>query len=140
MAGYDYDLFTIGAGSGGVRATRMSAAFGARVAVAEERYLGGTCVNVGCIPKKLLVYASHYGDDLQDAAAYGWSAAGQFNWSTLIANKNKEIQRLNEVYRKLLNDAGVTIYEAHAEIVDPHTVSVDGRKITAQYILVAVGS
>lgn len=140
MAGYDYDLFTIGAGSGGVRASRMSAAFGARVAVAEERYLGGTCVNVGCIPKKLLVYASHYGEDLQDAAGYGWSARGQFNWSTLIANKNKEIQRLNEVYRKLLNDAGVTIYEAHAEIVDPHTVSVDGRKITAQYILVAVGS
>jgi glutathione reductase (NADPH) len=140
MAGYDYDLFTIGAGSGGVRASRMSAAFGAKVAVAEERYLGGTCVNVGCIPKKLLVYASHYGEDLLDAAGYGWSAAGQFNWSTLIENKNKEIQRLNEVYRKLLNDAGVTIYEAHAEIVDPHTVSVDGKEITAQYILVAVGS
>jgi len=140
MAGYDYDLFTIGAGSGGVRASRMSAAYGAKVAVAEERYLGGTCVNVGCIPKKLLVYAAHYGDDLHDAAGYGWSAGGQFNWSTLIANKNKEIERLNEVYRKLLNDAGVTIIEAHAEIIDPHTVRVDGKKITAQYILVAVGS
>src|SRR5262249_8115857 len=140
MAQYDYDLFTIGAGSGGVRASRMSAAYGAKVAVAEERYLGGTCVNVGCIPKKLLVYAAHYGDDLNDAAGYGWTAAGQFNWSTLIANKNKEIQRLNEVYRKLLNDTGVTIIEAHAEVVDPHTVMVAGKKITAQYILVAVGS
>ena len=140
MAGYDYDLFTIGAGSGGVRASRMSAAFGAKVAVAEERYLGGTCVNVGCIPKKLLVYAAHYGDDLHDAAGYGWTAAGQFNWSSLIANKNKEIQRLNEVYRKLLNDVGVTIIEAHAEVIDPHTVMVDGKKIRAQYILIAVGS
>src|ERR1051325_2284486 len=89
MAQYDYDLFTIGAGSGGGRASRMSAAVGAKVAIAEERYLGGTCVNVGCIPKKLLVYASHYGEDLEDAAGYGWSAAGRFNWSTLIENKNK---------------------------------------------------
>ncbi len=140
MAGYDFDLFTIGAGSGGVRASRMSAAFGAKVAVAEERYLGGTCVNVGCIPKKLLVYASHYGEDLQDAAGYGWAAAGQFDWSRLIANKDKEIRRLNEIYRKLLSDAGVTIIEAHAEVIDPHTVLIDGRKITARFILVAVGS
>jgi len=140
MARYDYDLFTIGAGSGGVRASRMSAAFGAKVAVAEERYLGGTCVNVGCIPKKLLVYASHYGDDFQDAAGYGWTAGGRFDWATLIANKNAEIQRLNGIYRKLLTDAGVTVIEAHAEIIDRHTVLIDGKKITAQYLLVAVGS
>lgn len=140
MAGYDFDLFTIGAGSGGVRASRMSAAFGAKVAVAEERYLGGTCVNVGCIPKKLLVYASHYGEDLQDAPGYGWTAAGQFDWSKFIANKDKEIGRLNEIYRKLLTDAGVTIVEAHAKIIDPHTVLVDNRRITARFIIVAAGS
>ena len=92
MAQYDFDLFTIGAGSGGVRASRMSASFGAKVAVAEERYLGGTCVNVGCIPKKLLVYASHYGEDFADAAGFGWTAdRARFDWTRLIDNKNKEI-------------------------------------------------
>jgi glutathione reductase (NADPH) len=141
MAQYDYDLFTIGAGSGGVRASRMSAAFGAKVAVAEERYLGGTCVNVGCIPKKLLVYASHYGDDFDDLAGYGWTVGERhFDWPTLIANKNREIQRLNGVYRKILADAGADLIEAHAEVLDPHTVSVEGKQISAKYILVAVGS
>ena len=141
MAQYDYDLFTIGAGSGGVRASRMSASFGAKVAIAEERYLGGTCVNVGCIPKKLLVYASHYGDDFDDAAGYGWTVGERrFDWAQLIANKNKEISRLNGVYRKVLGDSGVEILDGHAEVVDPHTVAIDGKKITAKYILVAVGS
>jgi glutathione reductase (NADPH) len=141
MAQYDYDLFTIGAGSGGVRASRMSAAFGAKVAVAEERYLGGTCVNVGCIPKKLLVYASHYGDDFEDLAGYGWTAGERrFDWPKLIANKDREINRLNGVYRKLLTDAGVDLLEAHAEVVDPHTVSIEGKQVSAKYILVAVGS
>jgi glutathione reductase (NADPH) len=141
MAQYDYDLFTIGAGSGGVRASRMSAAFGAKVAVAEERYLGGTCVNVGCIPKKLLVYASHYGDDFDDLAGYGWTVGERhFDWPTLIANKNREIQRLNGVYRKILADAGADLIEAHAEVLDPHTVSVEGKQVSAKYILVAVGS
>jgi glutathione reductase (NADPH) len=141
MARYDYDLFTIGAGSGGVRASRMSAAFGARVAVAEERYLGGTCVNVGCIPKKLLVYASHYGDDFDDLPGYGWTVGERrFDWPTLIANKNREIQRLNGLYRKILADAGVELFEAHAEVVDPHTVAIAGKRITAKYLLVAVGS
>ncbi|HEX9662012.1 MAG TPA: FAD-dependent oxidoreductase, partial [Candidatus Binatia bacterium] len=106
MAHYDFDLFTIGAGSGGVRASRMSASFGAKVAVAEERYLGGTCVNVGCIPKKLLVYASHYGEDFDDAAEFGWTAGERrFDWAKLIANKDQEIRRLNGIYRKLLGDA-----------------------------------
>ena len=141
MPEYDYDLFTIGAGSGGVRASRMSAFFGARTAVAEELYLGGTCVNVGCIPKKLLVYASHYSEDFADAVGYGWSASEpRFSWAKLIANKDKEIARLNGVYRKILSDSGVEILDGHAEIVDPHTVALDGRKVTAKYILVAVGS
>ncbi|MGH7928751.1 MAG: FAD-dependent oxidoreductase, partial [Candidatus Binatia bacterium] len=141
MARFDFDLFTIGAGSGGVRASRMSASYGAKVAVAEERYLGGTCVNVGCIPKKLLVYASHYGEDFADSAGFGWSVEHpRFDWSKLIANKNKEILRLNGIYRKVLDDAGVEIIEGHAEIIDPHTVTVNGNEITAKYILVAVGS
>ena len=141
MPQYDYDLFTIGAGSGGVRASRMSASFGAKVAVAEERYLGGTCVNVGCIPKKLLVYASHFGDDFGDAKSYGWTVGeSHFDWAQLIANKNKEIQRLNGVYRRVLSDAGVTIIEDHAEVIDEHTVTIGGKRITAKYILVAVGS
>jgi glutathione reductase (NADPH) len=140
MAQYDYDLFTIGAGSGGVRASRMSASYGAQVAIAEERYLGGTCVNVGCIPKKLLVYASHFGEDFEDAAGYGWSVGQRaVDWTKLIATKDKEINRLNRVYRNLLEDSGVTIIDSRAEISDPHTVLVDGKKITAKYILVAVG-
>lgn len=140
MPEYDYDLLTIGAGSGGVRASRMSASFGAKVAIAEELYLGGTCVNVGCIPKKLLVYASHYADDFADAAHYGWTASEpRFDWAKLIANKNKEIARLNGVYRKILGDAGVEILDGHAEILDTHTVTLNGNKISAKYILVAVG-
>ncbi len=140
MAQYDYDLFTIGAGSGGVRASRMSASYGARVAVAEERYLGGTCVNVGCIPKKLLVYAAHFGEDFEDAEGFGWTVGERhIDWAKLIAHKDKEINRLNHVYRKLLEDSGVTIIDSRAEISDPHTVLVDGKKITAKYILVAVG-
>ena len=141
MAQYGYDLFTIGAGSGGVRASRMSASFGAKVAVAEERYLGGTCVNVGCIPKKLLVYASHFSEDFSDAAGFGWTVGERsIDWRKLIANKDREINRLNGVYRKILADNGVEILEGHAEIVDAHTVTVDGERHTAKYILVAVGS
>jgi glutathione reductase (NADPH) len=141
MPRYDYDLFTIGAGSGGVRASRVSASYGAKVAVAEERYLGGTCVNVGCIPKKLLVYAAHFSDDFDDAAGFGWTVGERrVDWGKLIANKNKEISRLNEVYRRLLRDAGVTIIDGHAEVLDPHRVRVGGQEITAKYILVAVGS
>src|SRR6185295_2886436 len=123
MPQFDYDLFTIGAGSGGVRASRFAANFGARVAIAEERYLGGTCVNVGCIPKKLLVYASHCHDDYEEAVNYGWNVGERrFDWATLIANKDKQINRLNGVYRKLLGDSGVEIIEAHAEVIDPHTI------------------
>ena len=141
MDKYDFDLFTIGAGSGGVRASRVAASYSAKVAVAEERYLGGTCVNVGCIPKKLLVYASHFRHEFEDAAGFGWTVGERrVDWSKLIANKNKEINRLNGVYRKLLGDSGVTIIDERAEIADAHTIVVGGKKITAKYILVAVGS
>ncbi|MGH7771140.1 MAG: glutathione-disulfide reductase [Candidatus Binatia bacterium] len=140
MAKYDYDLFTIGAGSGGVRASRVSASYGAKVAIAEERYLGGTCVNVGCIPKKLLVYAAHFSEDFEDAAGFGWSVGKRrFDWTKLISNKNAEIERLNLVYQKLLEDAGGSIIRGRAEIQDPHTVVVDGKSYTAEHILVATG-
>ncbi|MGY8937723.1 MAG: FAD-dependent oxidoreductase, partial [Alphaproteobacteria bacterium] len=128
MSEYDYDLFTIGAGSGGVRASRISASYGAKVAVAEDRYLGGTCVNVGCVPKKLFVYASHYSEDFQDAAGYGWTVGeASFDWPTLVANKDKEISRLNGIYERMLNNAGVALFNGRATVVDPHTVSVNGK-------------
>jgi glutathione reductase (NADPH) len=137
---FDYDLFVIGAGSGGVRAARVSAGFGARVAIAEERYLGGTCVNAGCIPKKLLVYASHYAEDLRDALAYGWTGVrADFDWPRLITVKDREIARLNGVYRRLLETAGVKIIEARAVLLDPHTVAVANRQVTAERILIATG-
>lgn len=137
---YDYDFFTIGGGSGGVRAARFAAQYGARVALAEKRDLGGTCVNVGCIPKKLMSYAAHYHGDLQEAAPYGWTIDNpRFDWATLIANKDREIARLNGVYRKLLDDTGVTLYQGHATIVDAHTVAVGEQRITARHILIATG-
>ena len=141
MAKYDYDLFTIGAGSGGVRASRVSASYGANVAVAEERYLGGTCVNVGCIPKKLLVYAAHVHEEIEDAAGYGWTIEhARFDWPTLIANKDLEIARLEAVYRDLLAASKVTLVEGRARLLDPHTVEVAGKRISADKILIANGA
>ncbi len=140
MSDYDYDLFVIGAGSGGVRAARMSGSLGAKVAIAEDRYLGGTCVNVGCVPKKLFVYASHFHEEFHDAAGFGWTVGPRaFDWKTLISNKNTEIARLNGIYESLLSNANVTLYEARATIVDAHTVEVGGERVTAERILVAVG-
>jgi len=140
MADYDYDLFVIGAGSGGVRAARISANYGAKVGIAEDRYLGGTCVNVGCVPKKLLVYASQFSGEFEDAAGFGWTVGERkFHWPTLIANKNKEIERLNGIYERLLSNAGVELHEGRATMIDPHTVSVNGKTLTAKYILVATG-
>lgn len=137
---YDFDLFVIGAGSGGVRAARFAAGYGARVAVAESRYLGGTCVNVGCVPKKLMVYGAHYAEDIGQAQGYGWTIDGAtFDWKTLIANKDREIQRLNGIYKNLLIDSGVTLLEAHARLVDEHTVEVAGKRYSAGHILVATG-
>ena len=137
---YDFDLFVIGAGSGGVRAARFAAGYGARVAVAESRYLGGTCVNVGCVPKKLLVYGAHFADDFEQAKGFGWSLGqASFDWSTLIANKNREIDRLNGVYRNLLVNSGVTLLEGHARIVDDHSIELDGKRYSAKHILIATG-
>lgn len=137
---YDLDLFVIGAGSGGVRAARTAAALGAKVAVAEELYLGGTCVNVGCVPKKLYSYAAKYRDDFKDSAGFGWKLSEPvFNWQTLRDNKKAEIARLNGIYQHLLETAGVTIYPAKATITGPNQVSVNGKQITARYILIATG-
>ncbi len=140
MSSFDYDLFVIGAGSGGVRCARMSAALGAKVAIAEERYFGGTCVNVGCVPKKLLVYAAHVKEDLHTAASFGWNIPdASFNWSTLIENKNREIERLNGVYRNILASAGVEIMEGRAVIAAPHQIRIGNQHITAHNILIATG-
>jgi len=137
---FDYDLFVLGAGSGGVRASRMSASYGAKVAVAESMFLGGTCVNVGCVPKKLFVYGSHFHEDFQDAKNYGWDVPpSTFDWPTLRDNKTKEISRLNGIYNSLLDDAGVTLYNHHARLLDPHTIQVGDETVTARYILVATG-
>lgn len=140
MSEYDFDLFVIGAGSGGVRASRMASGFGAKVAVAEDTYLGGTCVNVGCVPKKLFVYGSHVPEEVEGAAGYGWSVAKpEFDWPTLRDNKTKEIERLNGVYGNILANAGVELIEGRATIVDPHTVAVNGKNYSAERILVATG-
>jgi glutathione reductase (NADPH) len=137
---YDFDLFVIGAGSGGVRAARFAAGYGARVAVAESRYLGGTCVNVGCVPKKLLVYGAHFAEDFEQAQGFGWSMdQAQFDWPTLIANKNREIERLNGIYRNLLVNSGVTLLEGHARLLDGHSVELGGKRYSAKHILIATG-
>ena len=139
MADTAFDLFVVGAGSAGVRAARMSAGFGARVAIAEAYRPGGTCVIRGCVPKKLLVYAAHYRDDFEDARAYGWTAQPEFSWPTLIANKNREIAQLEDFYRTLLKTSGVRLLEGRARLLDAHTVEVAGRTYTAAHILVATG-
>ena len=137
---YDFDLYVIGAGSGGVRAARFAAGFGAKVAVAESRYLGGTCVNVGCVPKKLLVYGAHFAEDFEQASGFGWSLGeANFDWATLIANKDREINRLNGIYRNLLVNSGVTLHEGHARLVDAHQVEINGERFTARHILIATG-
>jgi len=143
MTKYDYDLFVIGGGSGGVRASRMAAAAGAKVALAEEDRMGGTCVIRGCIPKKLFVYASHFAEDIHDSAGYGWNVGNPtFDWPTLIANKDKEIARLEGLYRKNVEAAGVTIFGDRAVFEDPHTlrlVNAD-KTVTAARILIATGN
>ncbi len=140
MSQFDYDLFVIGGGSGGVRAARVAAGHGAKVAVAEESRLGGTCVIRGCVPKKLLSYAAHFHEDFEDARNYGWTVGDvSFDWPTLIANKDKEIDRLNGIYKKLLSGSKVDLLEARAVLADPHTVEVGGKSVTAKRILVAVG-
>jgi glutathione reductase (NADPH) len=142
MAKFDCDLFVIGGGSGGVRAGRIAAGHGARVIVAEEYRYGGTCVIRGCIPKKLFTYASHYAEDFEDAAAYGWRLPAEpvFDWATLIANKDKEIERLSGLYRKALTGAGAEILDGRAVLADPHSIEIGGRTVTAGTVLIATGS
>jgi len=142
MAAYDYDLFVIGGGSGGVRAARVAAALGKRVAIAEEYRFGGTCVIRGCVPKKLFVYASQYSEHFEDAAGYGWSVPpASFDWNTLLANKDREIARLEGIYRRNVEGSGATILDTRAELVGRHTVrlAAGGRIVSADQILIATG-
>jgi glutathione reductase (NADPH) len=143
MAQYDYDLFVIGGGSAGVRASRMAALSGAKVAIAEEWRMGGTCVIRGCIPKKLFVYASHFAEDFEDAAGFGWTVGeSSFDWPTLVANKDKEIARLEAAYTRNVKAAGVEIFADRAVFEDPHTLRLlnEGRTVTAEKILIATGN
>ena len=140
MSNYDYDLVTIGAGSGGVRASRLAGGYGARVAVCEEDRVGGTCVLRGCIPKKLLIYAAHYADYIEDSANYGWTIEGiAHDWKKLIKNKNIELDRLNRIYLSILKNNNVDLKEGRGLIIDEHTVEVGGNRITTENILIAVG-
>jgi glutathione reductase (NADPH) len=141
MPDFDYDLFVIGAGSGGVRAARIAAGLGARVAIAEHYRVGGTCVIRGCVPKKLLVYAAHFREDFEDAAGFGWSIGEPvFSWEQLIANKDREILRLERAYSATLEQAGATLLHGTARVVEPHSVELDGKRISARYILIATGA
>ncbi len=142
MTSYDYDLLVIGAGSGGVRAGRIAAKHGARVAVAEEHRAGGTCVIRGCVPKKLLVYASKFAEEFEDAVGFGWTAEKiSFDWTTLISNKDIEIERLSRAYVRNLEAAGAELILERATVIDPHTVQfASGRNVTARYILIATGA
>lgn len=137
---FDYDLFVVGAGSGGVRASRVAAQLGGKVAIAESRYLGGTCVNVGCVPKKLFVYGSHFHEEFVASKAFGWDlGSATLDWNVLRENKNKEIERLNGIYENLLLNSGVTLYSGHAKLLDSNTVSIDGETVSAKNILIASG-
>ena len=140
MMTYDYDLFVIGAGSGGIATARRAAQYGAKVGIAEFSQLGGTCVNRGCIPKKLMVYASHFPHQFEDAQGYGWSAVhSTLDWPKMISAVNQEVERLNGVYQRMIDNAGVDLINGYAKFLDPHTLEINDRKITADKILIAVG-
>src|SRR5260370_10713031 len=141
MARYDFDLFTIGAGSGGVAGSRRAGCYGAKVGIAEAVRVGGTCVLRGCVPKKLLVYGAEFADAFEDAAGFGWSLGERrFDWAKLIAAKNKELDRLHGIYIELLRSADVAIFDGYARIVDPHTVEIGGKHYTAAHIIIATGA
>lgn len=137
---YDFDYFVIGAGSGGIASGRRAAQYGAKVGIAEYSRLGGTCVNRGCVPKKLMVYASHFPNHFEEATGYGWSPVeSQFNWTKLTHAVNHEVDRLNGIYQRMLNNAGVEVFRARAKFIDPHTIQVGDRTVTAGKVLIAVG-
>jgi glutathione reductase (NADPH) len=137
---FDFDVFVIGAGSGGVRAARMAAGEGVKVAIADDHELGGTCVNVGCVPKKLYTYASHFSHDFENAKGYGWNlGSSQFHWPTLVANKKTEISRLNGIYANMLDNSGAQIIRGYASLKDANTVTVNGTDYTAERIVIATG-
>ena len=137
---YDFDLFVIGAGSGGIATARRAAQYGAKVGIAEFDRLGGTCVNRGCVPKKLMVYASHFPEDFEAASGYGWTVGkSQFDWHTMITAVNNEVTRLNGIYQRMLDNSAVKVYREHGKFIDSHTVQVGEEKVTAEKILIAVG-
>jgi glutathione reductase (NADPH) len=141
MSAYNFDLFVIGAGSGGVRAARIAAGHGARVGICESSRVGGTCVIRGCVPKKLLSYAAHFAEEFEDAEGYGWEVGEKrFDWSRLIANKDREIDRLNKVYLSLLENAGVRLFPVHGKLLDPHRIQLGDEVVSADKILVATGA
>src|SRR6516165_499371 len=141
MPRYDFDMFTIGAGSGGVASSRRAGSYGARVAVCEESRVGGTCVIRGCVPKKLLVYGAQFAEAFADAAGFGWTVpVPSFDWPALIDAKDREIERLSQIYRTMLKNSGVELIEGRGVLVDPHTIEIDGRAYTADKILIATGS
>jgi glutathione reductase (NADPH) len=140
MPRYDFDLFTIGAGSGGVAGSRRAGGYGARVAICEESRVGGTCVMRGCVPKKLLVYGAQFADAFADAAGFGWNVPmPSFDWPSLIAAKDKELDRLEQIYRTMLKNGKVELIEGRGVVTDPHTVEVDGKTYTADKIMIAAG-
>ena len=141
MARFDFDLFTIGAGSGGVAGSRRAGSYGAKVGIAESVRVGGTCVLRGCVPKKLLVYGAEFVDAFEDSAGFGWSLGERrFDWGRLIAAKDKELDRLHGIYVNLLKGSNVQIFEGHAKLIDRHTVEVDGKRHTAANIMIAAGA
>ncbi|MFZ3238167.1 MAG: glutathione-disulfide reductase [Stellaceae bacterium] len=140
MPRYDFDLFTIGAGSGGVAGSRRAGGYGARVAICEDSRVGGTCVMRGCVPKKLLVYGAQFSDAFADAAGFGWTVPQpSFDWPSLIAAKNQELDRLEQIYRTMLKNGRVELIEGRGVVTDPHTVEIDGRSYTADKIMIATG-
>ncbi|MDJ0569082.1 MAG: glutathione-disulfide reductase [Pleurocapsa sp. MO_192.B19] len=137
---YDFDLFVIGAGSGGIATARRAAQYGAKVGIVESDRLGGTCVNRGCVPKKLMVYASHFPAGFEESAGYGWSVGeSSFDWEKMITAVNNEVTRLNGIYQRMLDNSGVKLYEGYGKFVDSHTIAIGEQKVTAEKILIAVG-
>ena len=137
---YDFDLFVIGAGSGGIATARRAAQYGAKVGIVESDRLGGTCVNRGCVPKKLMVYASHFPASFEESAGYGWTVGeSSFNWNKMITAVNNEVTRLNGIYSRMLDNSGVKLYEGYGKFIDSHTIEIGDEKVTAEKILVAVG-